>query len=185
VDAIDQNRRYTYADYLTWDDDKRYELIDGVPYLMSPGPNRAHQGILRELSLRIGIFLEDHPCKLYFAPFDVRLNADDEDDTVVQPDLVVVCDGSKLDDHGCVGAPDFAIEILSPSSARHDMLKKYKLYQKVGIPEYWIVDPDRKLLQVCLLENGKYVISTHGDDETVPVHALPGCEINLRDIFAE
>ncbi|MDR0311390.1 MAG: Uma2 family endonuclease, partial [Acidobacteriota bacterium] len=92
-----ENQRYTYADYYTWDDGERWELIEGEPYLMSPAPRQVHQEILRELLLQLATFLKGKPCKLFTAPFDVRLNADTYDDTVVQPDLLVVCDRSKLD----------------------------------------------------------------------------------------
>ncbi|MDR0310408.1 MAG: Uma2 family endonuclease, partial [Acidobacteriota bacterium] len=121
------------------------------------------------------------------APFDVRLNADTYDDTVVQPDLLVVCDRSKPDGKCCVGVPDMIIEILSPSSGRHDKLVKFHLYQKAGVREYWIVDPETKTVQVCILENGKYVTTMYGDTDTdtVPVHVLDGCVIGLKDVFEE
>ena len=125
------------------------------------------------------------PCKLYAAPFDVRLNgAGDEDDTVVQPDIVVVCDKSKLDDKGCNGAPDMVIEILSPSSTRHDMFIKFIRYQKAGVREYWVVDPDVKKVIAYILENGRYCGSVYADTESAPVHVLEGCVINLPDVFA-
>ena len=178
-------KRYTYADYLTWDDDKRYELIDGVAYLMSPAPSPEHQDILRELSLIIGVFLKGKSCKLYFAPLDVRLNANRRNDTVVQPDLIVVCDKTKIDGHGYAGAPDLVIEVLSPSTKRHDRITKLDLYQKAGVREYWVVDPETTSVQVFILKDGQYFISGYGEDDTVPVHVLPGCEIKLRDVFAE
>ncbi|MDR0310315.1 MAG: Uma2 family endonuclease, partial [Acidobacteriota bacterium] len=115
MEALQKDERYTYADYASWDTEERYELIDGVPYLMSPAPLRKHQSILFELSGQFRNFLKGKPCKAFAAPFDVRLNADTYDDTVVQPDLVVICDKLKLDAKGCVGAPDMVIEILSPS----------------------------------------------------------------------
>jgi len=180
-----EDQRYTYADYYSWDDGERWELIDGVPYLMSPAPLRAHQRILRELSRQFANFLKGKTCELFIAPFDVRLNADTYDDTVVQPDLLVVCDRSKLDDKCCVGAPDMVMEVLSPSTGRHDKLVKFHLYQKAGVREYWIVDPDTKTVQVCVLENGKYVTNMYGDTDTVPVYTLDGCIIDLKDVFEE
>ena len=136
-----EEARYTYADYMAWEDGERWEIIEGVPYLMSPAPTWVHQGISGELFLQIATFLKGKPCKVYAAPFDVRLFPadDDSDDTVVQPDIVVVCDRSKLDRSGCRGAPDMLVEILSPSTARHDQLVKLQLYKKAGVREYWIV----------------------------------------------
>lgn len=122
--------RYTYGDYLRWDDGQRWELIAGTPYLMS-GPNRLHQGVLTELLRQTANFLLDHPCEAYVAPFDVRLPSGDEDDdavdTVVQPDLIVVCDPARLDDAGGRGAPDWIVEVLSPSDPKHDLIVKRDL----------------------------------------------------------
>ena len=180
-----ESERYTYADYCTWDDSERWELIEGVPYAMSPAPAPKHQSISMELSSQFHNFLKGKPCKLYPAPFDVRLNADDGDDTVVQPDLSVICDRSKIDDKGCKGAPDLIVEIISPSTARHDRLVKYNLYKNAGVREYWIVDPDTKTVSVNVLRDGMYVAYAYGDIDTAPVSVLPGCTINLQDVFAE
>lgn len=182
---LPKEKHYTHSDYLTWDDDSRYELIDGVPYMMSPAPSRVHQSVSSNLHLQLASFLKGKPCRVYHAPFDVRLNADTYDDTVVQPDLLVVCDRSKLDDKGCVGAPDIVVEILSPSTARHDRLVKFQIYQKAGVREYWLIDPDTKTLQVCILEDGKYITTMYGDTDTVHVHVLEGCAISLSDVFEE
>jgi Uma2 family endonuclease len=181
-----QESHYTYADYLTWPDDERWELIGGVPYAMS-APQTRHQSISRNLTWLLQNFLQGKPCKLFYAPFDVRLCAEDEDDsdTVVQPDVVVVCDPSKLDDKGCKGVPDFIVEILSPGSLRHDRWTKYNLYQRAGVREYWIVDPDAQTIQTHLLEGGAYAMRIYGDADSVPVTILPGCEVGLTDIFAE
>ena len=179
-----ENPTFTYADYCEWDGDERWELIEGVPYLMS-SPSQTHQEILRELSYQLTAFLKGKPCKLFIAPFDVRLNADTYDDTVVQPDLLIVCDSSKLDGKGCVGAPDMTIEILSPASARHDRLVKFQLYQNAGVREYWIIDPETRTLQACIFENSKYVITMYGDTDTAPVQILDGCEIDLKAVFEE
>ena len=176
--------RYNYDDYLTWDDDIRYELIDGVPYAMA-APSQAHQEISGEIFRQLSNFLKGKPCKVFHAAFDVRLNAESYDDIVVQPDLLVVCDKSKLDGKSCVGAPDMAIEILSSSNTRHDTVVKFRLYQKAGVKEYWVVDPDKKSVNVYLLENGKYFTVTYSDNDIVPVNVLDGCEINLADVFAE
>ena len=182
---LQEEQRYTYADYCTWDDNERWELIEGVPYAMSPAPAWRHQGISRELSYQLTDFLKGKPCKVFAAPFDVRLNADDEDDTVVQPDIVVICDRSKLSGTGCKGVPDMIIEILSPSTAQRDKWIKFNLYQRAGVREYWIVDPDSKMVTVHVLRDGVYTTAAYGDTGAAPVNALPGCEINLEDVFAQ
>ena len=178
-----RNLRYTYSDYCSWDDGERWELIDGVPYAMSPSPMRKHQGVSMALSSQLYNFLKEKPCKVYHAPFDVRLNADAEDDTVCQPDIVVVCDKSKLDEKGCKGAPDLVIEILSPSSLRMDRLIKLTKYRQAGVREYWIVDPDNRGVEAYVLDGERYYITGYVDE--APVTVLPGCVINLKDVFLE
>ena len=174
---------YTYTDYCSWEDGKRWELIDGIPIEMN-SPSRVHQEISGELFFQLKSFLKGKPCEVYAAPFDVRLNADGADDTVVQPDLLVVCAHDKLDDKSCISAPDLIIEIQSPSTTRHDRITKLNLYRKYGVREYWMVEPDDKTVQVCILENGQYVITGYDDGDTVPVSVLPGLEISLPDVFA-
>jgi len=190
----EKKRHYTYADYATWDDDKRWELIDGEPYAMA-APDANHQRISGNLCRHLANFLYGKPCEVFSAPFDVMLNAGDVDDSdVVQPDIVVICDRSKIIKKGCNGAPDMVIEILSPSTANHDKIKKFNKYLHVGVREYWIVDPRYKDVQVFILENGRYFATvyapaTEGENEeesgndTIPVHVLEGCTINLQDIF--
>jgi Uma2 family endonuclease len=175
---------YTYADYLEWDEDVRAELVDGDIVMMAP-PVRVHQEVSMNLAVTIKNYLKGKPCKVYAAPFAVRLfpKKDRSDDTVFEPDIVVVCDSSKLDDRGCNGAPDFIIEIISPSTAKYDRLMKFRKYQLAGVREYWIVDPETQSVQVCILENGRYVVTMYDDTETVPVTVLPGCEIDLRSVF--
>jgi len=181
-----KNEHYTYADYCTWDDDKRWELIHGVAYAMAPAPSPIHQDISAELTFQLKAYLKGKPCKLFPAPFDVRLNADDEDDTVVQPDLTVVCDKSKIDDKGCRGVPDFVIEILSPSNAKYDRWVKSNLYRSVKVREYWIVSPDEKIVDVYILNDsdGNYIHKFYSEKDAAPVTALPGCQINLQEVFA-
>ena len=180
-----EDQRYSYTDYCLWDDTERWELIDGVPYAMTPAPSRFHQGISINLLLQLGSFLKDKPCKVYAAPFDVRLNAGTDDNTVVQPDILVVCDLSKLDDKGCNGAPDMVVEIVSPSSAHKDRLIKFQQYLIAGVREYWIIDPEIRTVQVCYLENGNYITTMYGDTDTIQVRVLKGCHIDLHDVFAE
>ena len=176
--------RYTYSDYIQWDDDVRRELIDGVPYLMA-APNRKHQGILGNLYLQLGNFLEGKSCKVYLSGLGVRLNADTLDDTVVQPDLVIVCDHSKLDKAGCTGVPEMVVEILSPSNSRYDKVTKFNRYLKAGITEYWIVDPITQSLAVNILKDNNYITHVYTDKETVHVQFLKGCLVNLSKVFTD
>jgi len=183
-DALPEYRRYTYADYCALDDDKRYELIDGTPYAMA-APSQAHQEISGNLHYQLYNFLKGKPCMVLAAPFDVRLNADSGDDTVVQPDLLVICDKSKLDGKSCLGVPDMVIEILSSSTAMRDKLLKFRRYLKAGVREYWMVDPDNKVVSTHVLRNGEYVTNAYGDDDVVPVHVLNGCIVELSEVFTE
>lgn len=187
-----EKARYTFADVLTWPDDERAELINGEVFMMAPAPSRGHQGISVELTRQFANYLEGKKCKAYHAPFDVRLFEEDGDtpedvDTVVEPDLVVICDPSKLDDRGCKGAPDMVVEILSPSTQRHDRLVKLGLYQRAGVREYWIVNPEDQTVQVMLLD-GDGVLQLHEvyDRQGVAkVNVLDGCFIELSKVFAE
>ena len=151
--------RFTYKDYLSWPEEERYEIIEGEAYSMTPAPGREHQKICMELILQFGNFLRDKPCELYTAPFDVRLKSgkekEDNISTVVQPDISVICDKKKLDDKGCLGAPDLIIEIISPSTASRDFKEKLDLYDKHGVKEYWIVDPATKIVMVFKQDSKK------------------------------
>jgi Uma2 family endonuclease len=151
---------HTYADYCSWPDDVRYELVDGVAYAMGPAPVRRHQEIAGELFYQISGALQDASCRPYIAPFDIRLprgkEADADVTTVVQPDISVICDKSKLDDRGCRGAPDWVIEVLSPSTAGHDQVIKRALYERVGVREFWLVHPVDRVVTIYLLDNGAY-----------------------------
>ena len=142
---------FTYGDYRNWPDNERWELIDGVAYDMSPAPGFRHQMVSSELVAQLVTHLRNSSCRVLAAPFDIRLprghETDDEIDTVVQPDIVVVCDRKKLDDKGCKGAPDLVIEILSPSTSSKDLHEKFRLYERVSVREYWIVHPlDRTVM---------------------------------------
>jgi Uma2 family endonuclease len=189
------DEQYTYADYLEWDDDVRAELIYGTVYMMSP-PLTVHQRILSRLHLKLASFLEGKTCEVFVAPFGVRLfpKEDLSDDTVVEPDIVVICDPSKIDERGCNGAPDLVIEILSPSNHRHDRLRKFNLYLDAKVREYWVVSPETKEVEVHVFENGRYFTRIYGiiepDDkekemlpEVIPVSVLPGLEIDVKDVF--
>jgi len=184
VRKYERDERYTYADYASWSDDNRYELIDGVAYMMS-APSAVHQDILGSLYRQFADYLDDKPCRVFLAPFDVCLHGKgDDDDTVVQPDILVVCDETKLENGKyCNGAPDLIIEILSPSTARHDRIIKLSRYLKAGVREYWIVDPEVKGVNVFILENAKYIANAYEDTETIPVSVLDGCKIELPRVF--
>lgn len=152
---------HTYADYFSWDDEKRYELIDGVAYVKEPpAPNRFHQELVGELYHQVKLALEEQRWRAYVAPFDVRLpkagEADDLIDTVVQPDVLIVSGLSKLDDRGMRGAPDWIAEVLSPTTSRHDRFVKIPVYERVGVPEVWLIHPIERTLTVYCLENGRY-----------------------------
>lgn len=180
---------YTYADVLSWGEDVHAEIIYGDLYMMAP-PSRIHQEVSIGLETQIQAFLKDKPCKMYHAPFGVRLFEQDSDspdnvDTLVEPDIAVICDHSKLDDQGCKGAPDMIIEILSPSTARYDRFVKFNLYQRAKVREYWIVDPHNGTVDVCIPDkDGKFIVSMiYARNDTAKVNVLPGCEIDLTKVF--
>jgi len=182
---------FTYEDYLHWKEG-RWELIDGVVYDMSPAPSREHQKITGDLFAKIHGQLAGSPCEVYVAPFDVRLPenegaADNKILTVVQPDIVVVCDDSKLDHRGCLGSPDLVIEVLSPSTAVHDLKEKRALYERHGIKEYWLAHPVDKILMVYRLdENGWYQkAEVFGGSDIIESSAVAGIEFGLEDIFGK
>lgn len=154
--AVKSDNVYTYADYLSWPENESWELIDGVPVDMSPAPGRKHQKILGEMYRQVSNFLVGKTCDVYPAPFDVRFGREGETDehikTVLQPDISVICDLSKLDDNGCLGAPDLVIEIVSPATVRKDMREKFAIYEKYGVKEYWIVHPVDQTVMIFPLE---------------------------------
>lgn len=184
-----ERQRYTYDDYLSGPEGERWELIDGVPYDMTPSPSADHQRILRDLSTHFSVYLKDRSCEAFFAPFDVRLPQGDEKDedvpTLVQPDLIVVCDKSKLDEKGCRGAPDLIVEVLSPSTARKDMKEKRDLYERSGVREYWLVHPGDRTISVFLLSvDGIYgKPEVYGDKDEIKVFILDDLRIDLRTVF--
>ena len=187
---LPQEKRYTLADALTWDESERIELIYGNPFMMAPSV-RAHQAALMELSAQLHAYLRGKKCKVYPAPFAVRLfeqNGDypEDVDTMVEPDISVVCDLGKLDDIGCKGAPDLVMEILSPTTQRHDRFTKFTLYQRAGVQEYWIVDPSSKSVQVFALDDGHYIAKDFGTaEDTLKVNVLEECTIDLSQVFSE
>jgi len=183
-----EKRSFTYADYKEWElkEGERFELIDGEAYAMS-APNTRHQTVLREFFGQFFNYLQGKSCQVFVAPFDVRLfyKADESDDTVVQPDIMIICDKNKLGSEGCRGAPDLIIEILSPSNTVIEMERKLKLYQEAGVKEYWIVDPENNGLTVYRFQEGAILTYTLKRDTTVPVGIFPDLNINLKQVFAE
>ncbi len=191
---LDLSKKYTYADYLTWQFSEMVELIRGRIFKMSPAPNLFHQEISANLFLKIGNYFNGKPCKVFHAPFDVRLPLppgkvkNEQIETVVQPDISVICDLSKLDIRGCLGAPDWIIEILSPATASKDLREKFELYEFAGVREYWIVHPHEHTLLVYQLdEHGKYqgAQRPYVREDSVAVGAFPGFVMDLKDVFPE
>ena len=183
---LDITKKYTYSDYLKWNFKERVELIKGFISKMSPAPSRFHQEVSQNLS---GCFYENFKrqlCRVFVAPFDVRLQIKNEkkDETVVQPDLCIVCDENKLDDKGCNGSPDLMVEIISPNNSKHDIHTKFNLYQEAGVQEYWIVDPTDKLILIYTLIDQKYIglpPLALGDNIKSPL--FPNMKIALDDVF--
>lgn len=186
---LDLTKVFSYKDYLTWTFKERVELIRGYVRLMSPAPSTRHQLISDNLYLEISKQLTKKSCKIFYAPFDVRLKRKIKDEdalTVVQPDICVVCDLELLDEKGCNGAPSMIIEILSNSNSKHDLVTKLELYEEAGVNEYWIVYPFEKVIDVFLLSSGKYVLKKkYIEDEVMPIASLPGLLIEMKEIFED
>ncbi|MCL2192321.1 MAG: Uma2 family endonuclease [Treponema sp.] len=180
-----ENRRYTYADYLEWEGPERYELFDGEAFMMA-SPSVAHQALLMGLSSAFDVWLQGKSCRVFAAPLDVRLfpREDRSDRTVVQPDLLVVCDKSKLDKGSVNGPPDLVIEIVSPSNTYSELLRKFNYYLKAKVREYWVVDPELKSVSVHIYENDRYISMTYNDNDRIPVTVLDGLEISLEALWA-
>lgn len=186
---LDLTKKYTYADYQKWTFQERLELIKGKIYAMSPAPNRKHQEVSVRVTTDLYNFLENRPCKVYSAPFDVRLTPRKNDKhgkvhTVVQPDICVVCDLDKLDDLGCVGAPDLIIEILSPGNTRKEMQNKFEIYQENGVAEYWIIHPTDEYILQYVTENGKYKVGKYYyEEEIVESSSVKDFKVMVSDVL--
>lgn len=195
-----ENQRFTYIDYSSWPDDERWELIEGIAYNMSPAPSWKHQELSMELSFRLKNHIRTGKCKVFAAPFDVLLPTspvenDGEIDTVVQPDISVICDPGKKTEKGCLGAPDLIMEILSPSTSKKDLNEKFHLYEKHGVREYWIVDPGNRYIQVFHLKQDDGKESEFDEGTLVPPadwrekneiaesQVLKGFQINVKELF--
>ena len=181
-DELRQDQNYTYEEWCNLDTDKRTELIDGQIYMMAD-PTSRHQEVLSELFGQLWSFLRDKPCRVYIAPFAVRMYS--FKDTAFEPEIVILCDPSKRRKRGCEGAPDMVVEILSPSTERNDRVLKYKEYMAAGVKEYWIVHPDDNYVTANRLIDGKYISETYFETDKAPVLILPGCEIDLTVVFKD
>ena len=187
---LDLSKRYSYADYLTWKFNERVELFKGWIAKMSPAPSSNHQAISWEFSFEIASFFKKDSCKAFAAPFDVRLldskksKKDEQIFTVVQPDICVICDLNKIDEKGCIGAPDLIIEILSPGNGKRDLKFKYDLYEENAVKEYWIANPLEKNIMLYVLKAKKYHLKKiYFDDETIESVLFKGLKIDLKEIF--
>jgi len=191
VNELDESLTYSYAHYLNWLFEERLELIKGKIYKMSPAPSRYHQKVFGKIFVAIAKFLEGNSCEVYAAPFDVRFPSKSKDDkdiyTVLQPDVCVICDKSKLDDRGCLGAPDLVVEILSPGNNKKELLDKYRIYEEFGVKEYWVVSQsNQNILIYSLSTEGKYVSSKMFTlSEEVSSSVLPGFVLKLDDVFED
>lgn len=190
MEAPDISKLYTYADYLLWTIEDRLELIRGRIFRMSPAPSRRHQEISSELHGQFWLQLKKQGCKVFPAPFDVRLPrpgrlADEEILTVVQPDLCVVCDPAKLDQRGCLGAPELVVEILSPGNSEKELREKFEVYEEAGVREYWLVNPAEEAVFIYVLDDsGRFTgLKPHVKSDVVAVRCLPGVTIRLADVF--
>lgn len=185
-DQLDLSKTYTYADYLLWQFSERVELIKGYILKMSPAPSMKHQKVSMNLTGCLLNCFKKQTCNIFAAPFDVRLpiKSAKKDTTVVQPDLCIICDELKLDDHGCNGAPDLIIEIISPNNSKHDVDTKFKLYQEAGVLEYWIVEPYDKIVFIYTLINDKFIgLKPFSLGEKIESPLFPNMQIEIDDIF--
>jgi Uma2 family endonuclease len=192
VEEPDPSLSYTYADYLKWNFEERLELIKGKIFRMSPAPAPIHQEISGKINALFLRLLKKKKCKVYAAPFDVRLpvknkKKDEEIISVVQPDISIICDETKIDSRGCLGAPDLVIEILSPGNNKKDIKVKHELYEQSGVPEYWVVFPIEESVIVFIIDKKEKYKATalYAADDIILSKAIPGLVINLNDIFTK
>ncbi len=189
LSQLDFSKQYTYADYLQWRFEERVELIKGWLYKMSPAPKRMHQQINFKLAHQFYLSLNLNSCNVYESPFDVRLTKQNRNITVVQPDICIICDRSKLDDYGCIGSPDLIVEVLSESTAKRDYNEKFNLYEENEVKEYWIANPDLKTIEIYCLENGVYQL--HGlfdakeGADIIAGRLFPDMQVSLKEVFKD
>ena len=184
--APQENEHYTYADYLSWEGPERYQIIYGEVFMMS-SPSVAHQAICMELSRLFSNWLRGKPCRVFAAPLDVRLfpEEDNSDDTVVQPDLLVVCDKTKFAKGSVNGPPDIAVEVMSPSTTNKEHFMKFRAYMDAGIREYWMIEPGEKLVQVHLHENDHFISFSYKEHDVVTSTVLQGFSVDLKSLWEQ
>jgi Uma2 family endonuclease len=186
---LDLSQEYTYADYMQWTFEERLELIKGKIFKMSPAPSPTHQLVPVEITRELANYLKGKSCKVFSAPFDVRLahlgKKDKEIITVVQPDICVICDTTKIDGRGCLGAPDIIIEILSPGNSKTELKNKYEVYEECGVKEYWLIVPEMPGVFVYILNpDGRYVgVRPQFDEIVLTTPILPGFQLDLDEVF--
>lgn len=193
INQLDLNKKYSYADYLSWQFSERVELIKGWIYKMSPAPRRLHQRVSVKLTFEFMKYFENRTCQVYEAPFDVRLKKnkgkDKEIDTVVQPDISVFCDLSKLDDRGAIGAPDLVVEITSDSTMKKDYNEKFNVYEENEVREYWIVNPDAQTMEIFILNNARLesaaILNVKEGTTQVNSVIFPGLVVDLNGLFKD
>jgi Uma2 family endonuclease len=190
IDDLDLNGSYTYADYLLWQFSERLEIIKGKIFKMSPAPSSGHQRVSMKLTRELDKYFYNFSCEIFVAPFDVRLinfkksTSDNQILTVVQPDLCIICDKNKVDEKGCLGAPNLIIEILSKGNSKKDLTIKFDLYEENGVQEYWIVNPSEKDVHIYTLQNGKYIGSRPFIMETeIQSPTFPELKFEVDKIF--
>ncbi len=183
-----EDKKYTYSDYLTWPENERWEIIDGIP-CMQAAPSWQHQAISRELLVQFSSFLKDKTCQVFASPFDLRIPEGDEKDEdtkfVVQPDIVVICDRGGLKGTGYLGTPPLVIEISSPSTSKNDKIYKFNKYEKFGVKEYWIVEPEGKIVSVFTQgESNRYGRpEVYSETDKINVSIFPELIIDLAPVF--
>ncbi len=190
IDDLDLNGSYTYADYLLWQFSERLEIIKGKIFKMSPAPSSSHQRVSMKLTRELDKYFYNLSCEIFVAPFDVRLinfkksTSDNQILTVVQPDLCIICDKLKVDEKGCLGAPNLIIEILSKGNSKKDLTIKFDLYEENGVQEYWLVNPSEKDVHIYTLQNGKYIGSRPFIMETeIQSPTFPKLKFEVDKIF--
>lgn len=192
MENVSDKRVYNYKDYLSLRFEKPIEIINGEIFFMAPAPSRIHQKIITELSRKIGNYIEDNKgeCEVYVAPFDVRLKTledtnEDNIKNIVQPDISIICDRSKLDDRGCLGSPDFIVEVVSPSNSSMDYVKKLYLYEKFQVREYWIINPNTETVMTYLLnENRGYdEPKVYKFKDQISMEIFPSFKIKMSEIM--
>ncbi len=183
---LNLNQQYSFSDYLQWKFNERVELLRGWIRKMSPAPSLNHQRVSQNLNFKLFEHFQSESCNIFVAPFDVRLpiSSKDKSSTVVQPDICIICDESKLDKYGCNGAPELVVEILSPGNSNFELNTKFALYEEAGVLEYWVISIETKAVFVYTLNNGKYIgLKPQTPGEIVESRLFPEMCIAVDDVF--